>query len=221
MADPRVVRYQSAIASSYNAIAMIQVQLGRSAEAVRTFEQFRDRMQAILADDPRNYDARIWLSSALHNLGEAQVELGRPAEAVRTFQGAIEQKHLIQAAGHDFKPIRRAPGHHYQGLAGAQLALGRPAEAAATLLEHQDLFAGDPAELYDLACGLSLCIPIVGKGRGELTAEQRAERQTYGDRAMDALRRAVAAGFHDAAHMSKGPRPAPAPPPRRFPGPRG
>ncbi len=127
MADPRVVRYQSAIASSYNAIAMIQVQLGRSAEAVRTFEQFRDRMQAILADDPRNYDARIWLSSALHNLGEAQVELGRPAEAVRTFQGAIEQKHLIQAAGHDFKPIRRALGHHYQGLAGAQRRwAGRP-----------------------------------------------------------------------------------------------
>jgi serine/threonine protein kinase/tetratricopeptide (TPR) repeat protein len=203
VSDPRVVRYQSAIASSYNAIAMIQAQLGRREDALQTFQRFRDRMQAVLADDPRNVDARLWISSALHNLAETLVELGRPAEAVRPFLDAIEQKRVLITSGHGTKAVVRSLCNHYRGLAGAQRALGLPADAATTLRDHQELWAGDPDAFYEMACGLSLCIPLVGKGRNGSSLEQAAERRKYGDWAIDALRRAVAGGFRDAAHMSK------------------
>jgi hypothetical protein len=88
-------------------------------------------------------------------------------------------------------------------LIGAQRALGRPAEGAATRLEHRELFDSDPDELYDVACRLALCIPAVARGRTEPTPEQRTERERYGDRAMQALRRAVAAGFRGSSHMIK------------------
>jgi hypothetical protein len=90
----------------------------------------------------------------------------------------------------------------------------RSGDEALILLEHQELRAGDPDELDNLACGLALCIPIVAKGQSDPTLEQRAELAQYADRAMAAPRHAVAAGFRDASHMSKDPRPPTAPGPR-------
>jgi eukaryotic-like serine/threonine-protein kinase len=202
-ADPRVVRYQTSMASSYNAIGIIQIELDRIEEALRTYQQFRDRMTAILADDPKNDDVRMWLSNALHNTGNILVKAGRPAEGVMAFRQAIEHTRHITAANPKSRNPLRLLGHHYLAMAGAHRALGQPAEAAATLLEHRELYEGDPEELYNLACGLALCIPAVGQGRAELTPEQRAEREKYGDQAVDVLRRAVAAGFRRASHMIK------------------
>jgi hypothetical protein len=170
---------------------------------LRTYRQFRDRMTAILADDPKNGDARIWLANALHNSGNILVEVGRPAEGMSAYRDAIEHTRRSVVEAPRLGNPRRLLGRHYLDLAGAHRALGRPAEAAATLLEHRDLFDGDPNELYNLACGLALCIPAVARGRAEPSPEQQAERERYGDRAMEALRQAVAAGFRDASHMIK------------------
>jgi len=41
----------------------------------------------------------------------------------------------------------------------------------------------------------------VAKDQAEPSPEQRAERRSYGDRAMDALRQAVDAGFRDVARI--------------------
>jgi hypothetical protein len=108
------------------------------------------------------------------------------------------------SSGLKTRPVLRSLGNHYHDLAEAQRSLGRAADAAATLFNHQELWAGNPDELYDLACGLALCIPIAANSQnGPTTPEQRAECDKYGDWAMAALGRAVAAGFSDAAHMNK------------------
>ena len=200
-ANPRVVRYQVAMAASFNAIAIVQAKLGRREDSLRTLREFRDRMRAVLADDPKNGDARIWLGNAPHNMGNVLLGLGRPAEAVSAFEEAIEQTRLLLAEGPTTKGRLRFLGSHYRDLAEAQRAVGRPAEAAATLREHRELWDNDPAELYDLACGLAQCIPLVAKGHAEPTPQQLAEREKYGDWSMDALRRAVAAGFRDPAKI--------------------
>jgi serine/threonine protein kinase/tetratricopeptide (TPR) repeat protein len=202
-ADPRVVRYQDSMAGSYNAIGMIQAELGRFEEALGTYRRFRDRMLSILAHDPKSVEARIWLSNALQNTGHILMEIGRPAEALSAYRQGIENTRRVVAEGPTLKNPHRLLRHHYLGLADAQRRLGRTDEAAATLLGHPELWDGDPGDLYDLACGLSLCITAAAASRADPTPEQRAERRTYADRAMDALRRAVAAGFHDATRMSQ------------------
>jgi eukaryotic-like serine/threonine-protein kinase len=204
-ADPGVVRYQTSMAASYNAIGLIQTELGRLDESLRTLQRFRDRMLPIVAADPENTGARMWLGNALHNSGNVLVELGRPAEAVRAYRQAIEHTSRLAAAQPQMKNPRRALRGSYRDLAGTLRALGRPAEAAAALFEQPGLWDDDPGALYDLACGLALCIPEAPKDGSVPTPEQRAERQRYADRAMDALRRAVAAGFRDASHMIKDP----------------
>ena len=160
---------------------MIEAQLGRPKEALRTFQQFRDRMQAVLADDPRNVDARLWMSSALHNLGETFVDLGRPAEASAPLPRRHRTETRLDHVG-TWDESRRALAVQPLSRPGRGPApLGLPADAAATLRDHQELWAGDPDAIYEMACGLSLCIPLVGKGRNGSSPEQAAERKKYGD----------------------------------------
>jgi serine/threonine-protein kinase len=197
--DPRVVRYQSSMAGSSNAIAMIQTELGRPAESLRTLEEFGGRMQAVLGVDPKNTDARFWLSSSWHNRGMVLLRLGRPAEAVVAIRQAIEQKRRVLAEGPRSKGRLRSLSNHYLELARAESTLGRGAEAATTLWENRETWAGNADGLYNLACGLALCIPIGVEPSPELGEQSRKN----GDRAMDVLRRAVDAGFRDLAHIRK------------------
>jgi hypothetical protein len=90
-------------------------------------------------------------------------------------------------------------------VAKVSCELGEPAEAAAVLAECARLEAGNPTGLYNVTCALALCVPAVGKGKTDLSAQEQADRKTYADQAMAALKVAVAAGFRDAAHMRKDP----------------
>jgi tetratricopeptide (TPR) repeat protein len=199
-ANPHVVRYQNAMAGSYNAIAINQTELGRPEDALRTLQRLRERMQGPAAD-PKNIDARVWLSSAWHNTGDVLIRLGRSAEALPAFRQAIELKRRVLAEGPKLKSRIRSLGNHYLDLAEAQRALGEPSQAAATLWEQRAIWNDDPDGLYKLARGLALCISSASTSRAPLTPDQRTDRRKYGDWAIDALRCAVAAGLHDSARI--------------------
>ena len=69
----------------------------------------------------------------------------------------------------------------------------------------RDLGWDPPGELYNAACCMSLCIPIVEKDDQLDASKRQAAVQFYGDQAMKMLRDAVAKGFKDADHMKKDP----------------
>jgi hypothetical protein len=90
----------------------------------------------------------------------------------------------------------------YLSLAQTERLLKRPAEAAAATRERQNLWQrpANPRELYNSACEFALCIPLVGEAGKPLTESERGQRHEYADRAMEALRQAVHAGFKNPAH---------------------
>ena len=83
----------------------------------------------------------------------------------------------------------------YLKLGEAQRNIGRPADAAATALERAKLWPGDFHELYNVACELALCVPLVG--------EHDNQRKQYADQAMAWLRTSVLLGNNDVAHIHK------------------
>jgi hypothetical protein len=115
---------------------------------------------------------------------------------------------LKQVSGHAamrapaLKPLREQvledALRYYLGLAERHRALGQPAEAANLLWEHRHLWDDDPPGQYRLASGLAQCIPLLGRAKSGLTASQC---ESYGDKAMDLLEKAVAGGFHDVARI--------------------
>jgi hypothetical protein len=77
------------------------------------------------------------------------------------------------------------------------------AEAVRTAETCRDLGWNAPADAYDAACFLSLCIPIAAR-HAKLDDKQRREAaQFYSDTAMKLLRDAVSKGFKDVVHMRK------------------
>jgi hypothetical protein len=88
-------------------------------------------------------------------------------------------------------------------LTAAHAGLLEQDDAVRTAETCRNLGWNPPADAYDAACYLSLCIPIVAK-HDKLDATQRQEAaQLYGDAALQLLRDAVSKGYQDVAHMKK------------------
>src|SRR5262249_57720154 len=86
---------------------------------------------------------------------------------------------------------------------GCRRELGRAAESGAAPRERQRLWPTNVPQLYSVACEFALCVPLVGKGKADLSTAEQAERRQYAQQAMAALRQAVTAGYKDADQLTK------------------
>src|SRR5262249_27744089 len=92
---------------------------------------------------------------------------------------------------------------HLAMLTAAHAGLLEQEDAVRAAETRRDLGWDAPADAYDAACFLSLCVPIVAR-HDKLDATQREEAaKFYGDAAMKLLRNAVSKGYKDVAHTKK------------------
>ncbi len=105
----------------------------------------------------------------------------------------------------------------YNNIGRIQQQTGWPVEALHSFQRAVDLLESlpnlQPHNRYNLACNLSLCIPLFGAKPGtqgetdeaELSPSDRTRRRLYGDRAVTVLRRAVKEGFHNTDALQSDP----------------
>ena len=90
------------------------------------------------------------------------------------------------------------------GIAGIKVKLGRAAEAAADCRQATEAFekrnVTDSGSLYSAACFRAVLAAAM-RG-GDPSAESTKQANEEAERAMTWLKRAVAAEYHNAAHMS-------------------
>jgi tetratricopeptide (TPR) repeat protein len=114
----------------------------------------------------------------------------------------------MRAVLSDFDTFIREPGarsrlaERISLLAGA----GRFDEIPESAAMLRSLDAENPENLYNAACGYSLCANAIAAADGaELPPEQLAQRQEYIDLALACLREAIAAGWSDIEYMQQDP----------------
>jgi hypothetical protein len=90
---------------------------------------------------------------------------------------------------------RQLLNDHLERLAEVQRELKQPAEAARATRQRSELWPDTPDRLVSVARDLARCIPLVGKGSGQVLLAQQAERDEYAQQAIGTLRRAIACGF--------------------------
>jgi hypothetical protein len=78
-------------------------------------------------------------------------------------------------------------------LAKVHQALNQPPRAIQARREWADLVRGNPNALYDVTCALALTVPLVPGDQKQVLAAE----------AVQWLREAIAAGWHDAVHTSR------------------
>src|SRR5206468_2245320 len=149
--------------------------------ALSLLEEARTIQQVIVRKDQANPN---YLSDSLwcrQQLVLSRVEAGRTVAA-----GGVKEQLEVLAAREGL--VRRQPKHDgVRFEAAAAVGSARQALGLAGQLAR-----GEPAYLYDLACAGALCASLAAEGKeqaGQLAA------------ALDALRRAVAAGYDNAHRL--------------------
>src|SRR5262249_39690749 len=127
---------------------------------------------------------------------------------------AAAKRLLLEGRPHHLTALKANPRHpsyrqfyrrHLAVLIAVHAGLLEPDDAVRTAETCRDLGWNAPADAYDAACLLSLCVPIMAE-HDDLDATRRKEAaQFYGDAAMKLLRDAVGKGYKDVAHMKKDP----------------
>jgi tetratricopeptide (TPR) repeat protein/tRNA A-37 threonylcarbamoyl transferase component Bud32 len=176
---------------------------GRVQEAEEEFDQALTILKQLAADFPNQPDLRGELAGTYVNLATLHQTQGN---------GAAAKRLLLEGRPHHLVALEANPRHpayrqfyrkHLAVLIAAHAGLLEQDDAVRTAETCRDLGWNAPADAYDAACFLSLCVPIVAK-HDKLDAAQRKEAaQFYGDAAMKLLRDAVSKGYKDAAHIKQ------------------
>jgi len=157
-------------------------------------------------------ETRLGRALALRGLGantEAEAEI---AWAVEVGRKAIDERRAEFRAAPLDQDRRKELSEAYSHLIVTLQKSGRYEQAAAAALERQELWPGNPTELYNVACELALSAPVpapasaAGRGDAEPAVNKNeTSRSRVADQAFETLSRAVLAGFADVGWMSRDP----------------
>ncbi len=199
-AGTSVIRDQTQLIQIYGQIAAIHARAGRTSQALASREP-------ALAVATRLADAHLGdlgiqaeLARAYLGVADLLTTTGKPSEALPWTDKALAiQRKMVEA---------ELPQSRYElagGIRGRGVTLqkaGRPAEAVSAFRDAIGMLEGLPSPasgtLYDLACSQSLLSRLASDAGSGLTA---AQGEAEADQAMKNLRRTVAAGWKDWAHM--------------------
>jgi tetratricopeptide (TPR) repeat protein len=172
-------------------------------EASGPLLQARDTLNEVLTAHPDAHEIRSQLSIAFHLLATQCQKQEKFDEAITNHMDSIEYARAALKQTLNVVRYKSLLSQFCAEAAKLQRKLGNHAEAVALAVERKQLWPDNPIELYNAACDLSLCVPLVGAGKPELTADEMALRARYGEQAIDAFQRAIQAGFKDVGLIHK------------------
>jgi serine/threonine-protein kinase len=191
-AQPNVLRYQSPLARNYLSLGEALGTAGDPRGSAETYRRAIDLFSKLVLTSPADVEYRSGLGEALGHLGTSLHMQGRDEAAISAIRRAIESQRIAVHKAPQVSQYRRLLSSHYHGLAESLRSLGRVHEAIDAIRRRRASRPEDPTELYDVACELSLCVPIVSG----------VEKESLASEAMDALQAAVSAGWSNARHTA-------------------
>jgi tetratricopeptide (TPR) repeat protein len=195
--NPRVGQYQTELARLLTSLGSLYQTLDQPAQARQSHEQAVAIREKLVSDKPAA-NLQLDLAWSYTQFGNLVIGTGRADEASRLYQQALGLATKLITTNPANPEILYTLSAVHGGMGRVHSKQGRPAEALPSLQEALATLAKISSThlnvLYDRACWLALCSSVVGHGKTSLTPAEQAERQKYGDRAMDALRQAIRAG---------------------------
>jgi serine/threonine-protein kinase len=201
-ANPANTQYQSDLAASQGNIAILLSQSGKPAEALAAYEQVRAIFQQLADAHPAVTQFRSDLAECHHQIGNVLSQTDKPAEALAAYEQARAIQEKLAEANPTVTEFQSALASSVAKLGSMQRRGGRPAEAVASFRRAVSIMERlptlDPGEQYDLASYYALLAGVAAEAGSGLTA---ARGQDAADRAVDTLRRAIAAGYRNVARL--------------------
>ena len=179
---------------SYNNLAGLQQSTHDLAGAEDTLDHAIEIGTKLITPSPNTLDFRNergrsrGMMAWLHHLH------GRHREAEQEFLRALEdQRSLCKQAPRSIR-YRQTLSIHLANFSRALRSVSRPDEAVRLIRERRGLWERNFGGLYDVACDLALCLPLI---------PDPARKQALASEAVEVLRSAIAAGWTNAAHQPR------------------
>src|SRR5579884_174545 len=200
--DPDAQHDLSAI---LNNIGVLLAKKGRSAEALAMYCRAAEHDKAVFAQAPQVISNGRYLATAQHNIAGRERRLGHVKEALTAYRQAVEVWRKLARDNPAVPGLHSALFEACRRLALYQRELKQPEEAERTMRLAREaidrLPSDEPEDLFFLACVRAEYSIILGSSQDKLTNEERAEQKYQEDLAMEALRKAIAAGFRNATSL--------------------
>jgi serine/threonine-protein kinase len=201
--NPDVPQFQSDLGKSYFNIGVRYNAMKLRRETREAYEQARDIQERLVKSEPENLGYRGELVATLVNLGVVLGQLDHIDQGLAVLQHGLDVQRETSKRAPQLASNRRHFNSLYGSIAELERAADHPAKAVAATIERRNLWPGNAKEQYNSACELGRAAALVGKGRAELSAEERKEKDKYCDLIMETLRMARASGFKDAERLRK------------------
>jgi serine/threonine-protein kinase len=200
-ASPTVIDFQSELAQSHDGVGRLLSRTGRPAEALAEYRAALAIQRRLAEANPDIADYQGALARSHKGTGWLLAREGRPAEALAEYRAALAIQERLADAHPAIAEYQEELVSSLSRVGRLHQELGRAAEAADAFrkaIASLEKLPRSPGNTYDQACYRSLLCGLGGRpGSGVSAAEGQAEA----GRAMDLLRRAVAAGYRDLTNM--------------------
>jgi eukaryotic-like serine/threonine-protein kinase len=201
-ADTSVIRDQTQLVWIHSHIAGIHARAGRAFEARASYEQAAAVGLKVADAQPGDREIRSQLTAVYLDLADLQCANGKPSDALPWVDKAVAIERKCFEVEPSQPENRGALADRIRRRGIVLQRCGRSAEAVEAFRGSIILLKGTanprPVDIYDIACCQSLLSGVASeRGSGLTAADGRAEA----DRAIETLRRSVAAGWSRAAHM--------------------
>jgi tetratricopeptide (TPR) repeat protein len=181
---------------------LLSVAIGRTTAAEQIASQLQIVQEREKIRDQGGLTNPQWpfeLADAHVRLSELQLQAGMaPAALSRVEQGLVILEKVTGAHEANYE-YRRFYAYAYGVQARIQSELGdaagalRSARQAVEIVEK--LVPEETAYFYDLACHRAQCSSLIGFGKKDLSPGETEERTKYASTSVDALQKAIAAGY--------------------------
>jgi tetratricopeptide (TPR) repeat protein len=184
---PSVPQYRQALAWSHNNLGNLLFDLRKWSEAEAEFRKALAIKERLVADFPAVPGYRNSLAAGRNNLGNVLTNLGKWSEAEAEYRKCLA---MLEKLAADFPSVRPILPRGYWPALRARA--GKITEAIADVTELTKSSNCSADNWYNFACAYAIA-----------SGKSPQKKQEYGDRAMESLKKAVQAGFNDAAKMQK------------------
>jgi tetratricopeptide (TPR) repeat protein len=182
----------------------LELQQGNAAGALADYGKSYEIYLKLHQKDVKDAEYQWYLAHSHYRLGTADVALGHRDQADRHFTACLQLREALEKA--DPKNFQRQTE-----LMLARARCGQYAKAREAAQDLQKRAPRNPAILYTVACAYALCIPSTSNShyQGTTTSPPETAQNDCAEKAIDALRQAIARGYQDARSLETSPDLAP------------
>ena len=199
--QPNASTPQHCLARTYSGLGYLRMSMDRPAEALDEFRKASPLYERLAHDNPGITDYQEGLAQCRLQVGDALGSQKRFAEAIPELQGAMAAyERLTREHPGDGQAWGKWTDTHI-ALADIHLEMNHPADGERELRSAAALYEGlegpSPNDLYNMAGVYAKLSTLVGSRRDAAEPAAQAEVRRHVDRAIEALKRAFAAGHRD------------------------